>query len=63
MPLKSELDEVRSGLATTLLFENIHPGNGWAHPIFHLGEENGTAKRQTEIAFIERSDRYESGQS
>jgi hypothetical protein len=33
MPLKSELDEVRSGLATTLLFENIHPGNGWAHPI------------------------------
>ena len=58
MPLKAELDAFRSGLVTTLFSgQNIWGTDGLTRfRKVHLGEEDGTRKRQTEIEFIERSD-------
>jgi len=59
MPLKSELDAFRSGLVTALFSgQHIWRRDGLTRfRKVHLGEEDGTERRQTEIASIERSDR------
>jgi hypothetical protein len=65
MPLKSELDAFRYGQVTTLFSgQNIWGTDGLTRfRKVHLGEEDGTEKRQTEIAPVERSDRLQSGES
>jgi hypothetical protein len=65
MPLISEHDAFRSGLVTSLFSgRNIWGTNGLTRFCkAYLGEVDGTGKRQTEIASVERSDRLQSGQS
>jgi hypothetical protein len=66
MPLISERDAFRSGLVASLFFSGqiIWGTNGLTRFCkAYLGEEDGTGKRQTEIASVERSDRLQSGQS
>jgi hypothetical protein len=65
MPLISEHDAFRPGLVTSLFSgQNIWGTNGLTRFCkAYLGEEDGTGKRQTEIASVERSDRLQSSQS